>query len=303
MNYTDAKIIKKPRLYFAEELDVTIWENVENELKKLKEMPINSADDLIKFMEIEGELSDILSEQMARRYILMTRFADQEKYENDYNEFYANIMAKTRPYNFEFNKKFYDSPYRKELSEEKYAHLNKIISNDIELYREENIPLSVEERKLANKYGSIFSKITVNYKGEEKTLSQLGIYMKDPDRKVREEVWTLRNNAMMEKRVELNEIFDEMKELRIKQAKNAGFDNYRDYMHQAKGRFSYTPEDLMKFHDAVEKTVIPFLKEETKKRQEILGIDSVRPWDTSVDLDGKTLKPFETIEEFTDKAI
>lgn len=303
MNYTDEKIVKKPRIYFSEDLDVTIWENVEKELKKLEKMPINSAEDLINFMEIDGELSDILSEQMARRYILMTRFADQEKHENDYNDFYANIIAKTRPYDFKFNKKFYDSPYRKELSEEKYEHLNKIISNDIELYREENIPLSVEERKLANKYGSVFSKLTVNYKGEEKTLSQLGIYMKDQDRSVREEVWRLRVEKMLEKRVELNEIYDQLKELRIQQAKNAGFENYRDYMHQAKGRFSYTPDDLIKFHSAVEKTVMPFLKELTEERRRILGIDSVRPWDTAVDLDGKTLKPFKSIEEFTDKAI
>lgn len=303
MNNRDEKIVKKPRIYFPEDLDVTKWENVEKELKKLEGEKINSADKLIKFMEKIGELSDILDEEIAWRYITMTRFADKEEHAKAYNEFYANIISKVKPYNFKFNKKFYDSPYRKDLPEEKYGLLNKIISNEIELFREENIPLQVKEKELANKYGSIFSKLTVRYKGEEKTLSQLAVYLKDPDRKVREEVWQLRMNKLMEVRDEFNKLFDEMKEIRIKIAKNAGFDNYRDYMHKSKGRFSYTPEDLIKFHKAVEKVIIPFIKKLILERKRILKLDSVRPWDTSVDLDGKILKPFKTIEEFTDKAI
>lgn len=303
MNFTNEKITKKPRIFFSEEMDFTKWENVESVLKELESEQIESPQALISFMEKLGELSDILDEEMARRYILMTRFADNEEYQNLYNEFYAEIIAKVQPYDFRFKKKFYDSPWRKQLDEETYGLLNKIISNDIELFREENIPLSVEERKLANKYGAIFSKLTVQYKGEEKTLSQLAPYLKDPDRSIREEVWRLRNDKMMEKREEFNHLFDEMKKIRIQKAKNAGFDNYRDYVHQLKGRFSYTPEDLYQFHEAVEKEVIPFLRELSEERKRILKLDNLRPWDTSVDLDGKILKPFQTIDEFIDKAI
>ena len=303
MNFTDKKIVKKPRRYFAESLDVTKWENVEIELKKLDEEEITSPYELINFMEKNGELSDILSEEMAWRYINMTRFADNEEYSKKFNEFYAGVIAKTKPYDFKTNKKFYDSPYRNDLDKEQYAHLNMIIANNIELYREENIPLQVKEQELANKYGSIFSKLTVTYKGEEKTLSQLAPFLKDQDREVRREVWNLRMEKMMEKHEEFNKLFDEMKELRIQQAKNAGFNNYRDYMHQVKGRFSYTPKDIIKFHDAVEKEVVPLLKEFTDERKNILKLDSVKPWDTSVDLDGKTLKPFKKIDEFIDKAI
>ncbi|NQV19259.1 MAG: M3 family oligoendopeptidase [Armatimonadetes bacterium] len=301
--YTTEKITKKKRRYFSEKLDITKWENVEKEMKKLESEEIKSAEELIKFMEKIGELSDILSEEMAWRYITMTRFADKEEYSQKYNEFYAGIIAKVQPYDFKFNKKFYESPFRKELDEKKYAHLNKIISNEIELFREENIPLKVKEKELANKYGAVFSKLTVKYKGEEKTLSQLAPFLKDPDRKVREQVWNLRLNKIMEKRDEFNELFNEMKELRIQQAKNTGFDNYRDYMHQLKGRFSYSPDDIYKFHEAVKKVVIPFLKELTEERKNILKLETVRPWDTAVDLDGKILKPFKEIDEFIDKGI
>jgi len=297
------KIIKLPRKFFSENLDITNWENVEKELKKLDSELINSVDDLILFLEKVSELSNITGEESAQRYIKMTRFANEEKYATQYNDFYKNIVAKCQPYYFKFDKKFYDSTFRQKLDSKKYAHLNKIIANSIELYREENIPLQVKERELANKYGALFSKLTVIYKGEEKTLSQLAPLMKDRDRAVREEVWKLKMGKMAEKKVEFNTLFDEMKELRIQQAKNAGFDNYRDYIHQSMGRFSYTPSDVMKFHDAVEKDVIPFLKKLTEKRKKVLNLDSVKPWDTSIDLDGKILKPFKTIDEFLNKGI
>jgi len=303
MDYTDAKIVKPARKYFSEDLDITNWDKIEPELKALENQEIKSAAELIEFLEKVGEFSDILAEEEAWRYIRMTQYADQEKYSNAFNEFNANIVAKVKPFSFIYNKKFYDNPYRKNLDEKKYGHLNQIISNDIELYREENIALKVKEQELGSKYGAVYSQLSVTYKGEEKTLSQLAPYLKDPDREVRKEVWTLRINAMMEKRDEFNQLFDEMKELRIQQAKNAGFDNYRDYMHQAKGRFSYTPEALYAFHDGVEKEIVPFLKTLTEERKTKLGVDNVKPWDTSVDLDGKILKPFETTDEFIDNAM
>lgn len=303
MDYTKEKITKKPRRFFPEDLDITCWENLEREMEKLLAVKINSATALISFLEKVCEISDIVAEEMAWRYINMTRFADVEENSRKFNDFYANIVSRTKPYSFKFNKKFYDSPFRKELPDSEYSHLNRIISNEIELFREENIPLQIKEKELANKYGAAFSKLTVTYRGEEKTLSQLAPFLQETDRRTREEVWFLRMNKMMEMRAEFNELFDAMKVLRIKQALNAGFANYRDFMHKSKGRFSYTPDDLIKFHTAVEKEVVPFLKEHTDERRRKLKLESVRPWDTTVDLDGIVLKPFQKIDEFVDKAL
>ena len=105
MNYTKEKIVKKGRTFFQKDLDLTRWKIVEKELKLLESEKINSADELILFMEKISELSDILDEEMAWRYINMTRFADQEEYSNAYNKYYAEIISKSKPYDFKFNKK------------------------------------------------------------------------------------------------------------------------------------------------------------------------------------------------------
>jgi oligoendopeptidase F len=78
--------------------------------------------------------------------------------------------------------------------------------------------------------------MTVQYRGEEKTLKQMAVYQKDPDRAVREETWRLTISRVAEDADQLDALFDEMRALRMQIARNAGFDNYRDYSHQSKGR-------------------------------------------------------------------
>ncbi len=295
------KVEKSKRQYFPENLDVSNWEPLKKESDALLEEKWERPQQLIQFLEKVTELESIISEHAAWLYINMTRYADKPEHREKFNDFFGNVIAKTQKYDFQIKKKFYDSPLRKDLMG--YEHLNRIISNDIELFREENIPLSVEEQKLANKYGEKLAGMTVEFQGEEKTLQQMGIYLKDKDRAIREEAFMKSGNCVVEESNNLDKLFDDLKEIRIKEAKNAGFDNYRDYAHQRKGRFSYTPNDIREFHGAVEKVVIPFLKEESKKRKQKLGVDTLRPWDMSVELDGKTLKPFDTIDEFVDKSV
>jgi len=303
MIYTDKKLDKIARKFISPDLDITKWDDVRAEMEKLKAVVPTDAGTLLKLMEHASELSKALTDELSWRYIRMTLNADKEELAEAFNKFNAEVFAPCEPYRFKLQQIFYNSPARKELPPDKYAHLEKIIANEIELFREENIPLKVQEQELATQYGAVCSKMSAMFEGEERTPPKLSVFLKDPDRSKREQAWRLLTGCYAEKRDELDKLFDELKALRIKIAANAGFDNYRDYMHQAMGRFSYTPQDIYKFHEAVEKVVVPFVGELNRHRKKVLEVDTLKPWDTSVDLDGKKLKPFETIDEFVTKAI
>lgn len=303
MTITNEKINKKERKFYSSNLKADSVELVTKELELLNEVTINSKQDLETFIHKVSEFVFIIYETYAWKYIKMTCNADKPENAKAFNDFFANIMTKLQAYSFKFNKKIYESAYKSELPTEEYAHLMKIVANEIELFREENIPLNVKENELANKYGEMFSKLTVNFDGEDKTLIQMRQYQKSNDRKVREKAWRLVAERIMKESDEFNELFDELKKLRIQIAKNVGFKNYRDYMHQEKGRFDYTPQDIIEFHKSVEQVVVPFLKELSEDRKEKLKVNSLKPWDVSVDLDGKILKPFSSENEFVDKAV
>lgn len=290
------------RKYYSQDFKIENWEVLEIELKKLLEFEIDSAESLIGFWEKVSELIKILEDKGAWLYIRMSQYADNLEYKEAFNEFMSGIVAKSERHLFELKKKFYDSGFKAGL-EPKYDHLKEIIANEIEMFREENVDLAVKEQDVSARYGELVSKMTVPWDGEEKTIQQLSVYLDSQDRNLREKAWRLTYGRYERDHEEINKIFDELKSLRIQMAKNAGFENYRDYMHKLKGRFSYTVEDLLKLHESVEKVVVPFIEELDLERKEKLQIETLRPWDLNVDIEGITTQPFENYLELIEKGI
>lgn len=290
------------RGYYDESLKVT-KENIEGLMKELFEIKIFNVQELEEFILKYSELSIIINEEEAWKYINMTRFANEKKYSDDFNDYYANVFSKYEAESFKLNKKIYENKYFGELPKERYRNYKLILSNEIEMFEEKNIPLQIKEIELSTKYGEINSKMTVEFMNQTYTLAQMKKFLKDSNRKIREDAWKTINKRLEEDHVVLENLFDELKEIRIEMAKNKGYKNYRDYMHDLKGRFSYKPEDLYKFHDAVEKVVVPFLKELHEEKKEKLNLEILKPWDMDVDPDGIILRPFKDIKEFMKKSL
>ncbi|UUV18633.1 M3 family oligoendopeptidase [Fusobacteria bacterium ZRK30] len=290
------------RVYYDETLKVT-KENIEELMKELFEIKIFNVQELEEFILKYSELSIIINEEEAWKYINMTRFANEKKYSDDFNDYYANVFSKYEAESFKLNKKIYENKYFGELPKERYRNYKLILSNEIEMFEEKNIPLQIKEIELSTKYGEINSKMTVEFMNQTYTMAQMKKFLKDSNRKIREDAWKTINKRLEEDHVVLENLFDELKEIRIEMAKNKGYQNYRDYMHDLKGRISYKPEDLYKFHDAVEKIVVPFLKELHQEKKEKLNLKTLKPWDMDVDPDGIILRPFKDIKEFMKKSL
>ncbi|MDQ6722309.1 MAG: M3 family oligoendopeptidase [Candidatus Dormibacteraeota bacterium] len=175
--------------------------------------------------------------------------------------------------------------------------------NQMRIFNEANVPLSAELSRLGTEWSKLIGAMTVEWDGAEKTPSQLLPFLESRDRSLRERAFKFRAKPYIEKRDMIAGIFDRMYDLRQQTAKNAGFDNYRDYVHQEKNRFDYTPEDCTRFHEAVEEAVLPAVVRIHDRRRRQMKLDQLRPWDTSVDPGGRpALKPFTDIETLIERA-
>jgi oligoendopeptidase F len=174
---------------------------------------------------------------------------------------------------------------------------------DIEIFREENVPLFSELEQLVTAYQKIAGGLVVDWNGEQKTVPQLQPFLKERDRTVRERAFRAGANAYLDKQVEMAGLFDRMYELRQRVARNAGFENFMEYVFRAKYRFDYTPDDCAAFHRAVEETVSPAVERLMTQRRDRLSVEAVRPWDTQVNLEVvRPIKPFHTLTEFVEPA-
>jgi oligoendopeptidase F len=63
-------------------------------------------------------------------------------------------------------------------------------------------------------------------------------------------------------------------------------------------RFDYTPKECFQYHEAIEKHIVPLMREIDEERRDKLGVDPLRPWDMAVDPEGRQpLRPFKTAKE------
>ena len=128
--------------------------------------------------------------------------------------------------------------------------------------------------------------MSIEVDGEKMTMQKAAQLLKSTDRVKREEVYNKISTRRLQDEKALDNLFDELIALRQEIAKNAGFDNYRDYMFAAMGRFDYTPKDCFNFHDAIAQEIVPIINSFEQKRKDKLGYTSYKPWDTAVDVDG-----------------
>jgi oligoendopeptidase F len=249
-----------------------------------------------------SELSAALDEESSKRYIAMTCHTDNPDAERAYLHFVEKVEPELKPRQFRLAQIYVAHPAREQLPRERYQVFDRDTKVQVELFRQESVPLETEETKLSQEYQKLSGSLTVQFRGEEKTLVQMGRYLEEPDRALRQESWELVANRRLQEKDKFDDIYDRQIALRGRIARNAGFDTYRDFAFRKLGRFDYTPDDCLRFHDAVEAEVMPVVRDLQAQRRQHLGLDKLRPWDLAADPRGRPpLRPFEQVEQMVNR--
>ncbi|HEY4874442.1 MAG TPA: M3 family oligoendopeptidase [Puia sp.] len=297
--------IKKPERYFLpDNFTITTWENLEPYFKDLAERKISSGNDLEKWLKDSSELEAVVSEEVSWRQIHMTCDTENKSLEEAFVFFMTEIQPKIQPYADQLNRKLIDCSFTEQLDKNKYFTYLRSIKKNIQLFREENIPLFSELSILGQQYGVISGKMTVNVNGNEYTLQQANKFLKDSDRYLREDVYRKIQERRLQDKDQLNELYSTLIAKRNQVALNAGFKNYRDYKFVELGRFDYTKEDCFKFHDAIKTYVLPLVDIINENQRQKLKLEKLRPWDGEAEPKGtEPLHPFQTGSELLNKSI
>jgi oligoendopeptidase F len=300
----------KPRHFVPEQIDLGDWAQIAPLFEKLQARgtECQTLAELEKWVLDWGELTAALDEESSKRYIAMTCHTDNPQAEQAYLYFVEQVDPELKPRQFELEKIYVQrkaalqkSPGQPETNG-RYLVFDRDVKNHIELFRPENVPLETEEAKLSQNYQKLSGSLTVIFRGEERTLVQMGRYLEEPDRALRKDAWEVVANRRLLESEKFEEIFDKQVKLRQQMAKHAGFDNYRDYQFRRLGRFDYTPQDCEKFHDAVANEIMPVVRELQAERRKKMNVDTLRPWDLAVDpLNRPPLKPFQEVGEMVSR--
>jgi oligoendopeptidase F len=184
-----ADIKKLERHFVPGDFVISDWASLEPFFKELSERPLDSKEALEQWLRDTSELEAVVSEDACWRQIRMTCDTTNPSLEEAFTYFCMEIQPRLQPYADALNRKLIDCPFTKELDEQKYYTYLRTVRKNIDLFREENIPLQAELSVMQQQYGTIAGKMTVQVNGQEYTLQQAGKFLESHDRNLREEVY------------------------------------------------------------------------------------------------------------------
>ena len=299
-----ADLQKPVRHYMPADYVLTDWKSLEPYFQELEQRPLETRADLEKWLLDMSELEAVVSEDSCWRQIRMTCDTENKSLEESFNFFFMEIQPKIQPYADRLNKKLVENPHIQELDPKEYFTYLRAVRKRIELFREANIPLYAEASVLAQQFGVISGKMTVEVDGREYTLQQASKFLESSDRPLRENVYRKMQERRLQDKDPLNDLYSKLIGIRNQLALNAGFANYRDYKFEELGRFDYTKKDCFRFHEAVREYVVPLVNKINEKKRKKLGLETLRPWDVEAQPEGmKPLRPFTNGEDLLTKTI
>ncbi len=270
------------------------WEQIAPFYADLQKRPLTQ-ETIRQWLADWSRLGELLTEKAARLRVATTQDTNDATAEAAMNQYLDEIYPHVEVAENKLEARLLASGLKPEGLEIPLRNMKV----DAELFTEANIPLLSEQVKQGQVYNRIIGTQTVEWEGEEVTLTQLATKLEDPDRELRERGWRLMAERRLEDREALNELWAELLPQRQQIAQNAGFPNFRAYTWQQKKRFDYTPDDAATFHQAIADVVVPAADKVYARYRRKLSVESLRPWDVRADV-----FPFElpVVRPFTNTA-
>jgi oligoendopeptidase F len=273
----------------TEELLASTWSTFQPVYEELAARRISAAT-VDAWLKEWSDVASCVYELKERLYVAKTRFTADKKIESQFNNFMDHIY----PAYLAAEQKLKEKLLASGLEPKGYAVQMRNMRAEADLFREKNLPLLAEEQKMISEYDAIVGEQIVQWEGNEVTITQLKPVYLETDRAKREKAWLLTTGRQLADREKLNALWNRFLDLRFSLARNSGKPDFRAYMWQKLFRFDYTPEDAKKFGDAIEKAVVPAARRIYARRQKLMGLSNLRPWDLDVDPLGRPpLHPFQ----------
>lgn len=269
--------------------------------RRLLDDPIGSSQELSAWLRRWNELRRIVDQERATRHVASSCDTQTQEVTERYLDYVRNIAPKVTEWDFKLAKRYYDSPFRDKLDEPGLQQLDRIFAVQVEEFREENIPLETRVGELVHEYDELMGSVAIQFEGQERTLPEMSKFFIEEDRDLRRRAFLAVTEARVAIADPLDDLFDRLFTVRREIATNLGLPDYRELAFRSKLR-DYSPEDCLRFHDAIEKTAVPLLRRIYEGRRRRLGLDKLGPYDLNVDPEGlPALRPFDSVKTLVRK--
>ena len=146
--------------------EAAAWDSVEPVLRGLAERDVSDAETAAAWMVERGDTEATIDEAGSLLYINMTCDTADEAAASAYRRYLEEFVPKIKPVNFELNRKQAELCARFGLTHGRHEVVARDTTADVELFREDNVPLETELSTLGQDYQTISGAMTVEFDGQ-----------------------------------------------------------------------------------------------------------------------------------------
>lgn len=238
-----------------------------------------SPDLWLKLFADWNELKSYISSEASRIGHKFNQNMADKKLEND--EKYINeklVPAITEP-EFRLVSAFLKSKHKKALLKRYGAQLEPIYKTQLKPLDPINTKLRVKSAKLTTKYEKMLAKAQITINGKKYNSWEARSLGFSSDQKIRKKSYDARVKWYLKRHGRMAFIYDQLVSLRTQMAKNVGYHNYTSLAYENMGRTDYTPSDVKKFRDQINKHMSPLWLEMSHQQAGSIGTKALKPWD------------------------
>ncbi|MGN0507435.1 MAG: M3 family oligoendopeptidase [Lachnospiraceae bacterium] len=223
---------------------------------------------------------------------------------NTADKFYEDEMkainkaaAKLMPVSKKMTKAQLASPFRADFDKEFGPLMNKDAEEQLRLMSMKVVPAMIKEANLGQEYSKTVAACKTDFRGEECNFYGLLKHMQSTDRTERKEAFEAWAKMYEGISAKLDEQYDALVKLRVKQAKKLKFDSYTDMAYVARQRYDYTAKDVEAFRKQVVEIIVPACQKLYDAQKERLGIDKLHYYDEQLVFPEGNAMPHGTKDE------
>jgi len=132
---------KLERKFLPTDWNFNSWEDIAPYYQSLLDQLISNETDLLEWQSKRDELSAVISENAAWRYIRMTLDTQNKEIKAAYELYVEKIQPHLQEWEQQLDLKAVASPYFSIFEQPKYLTYTRQLKKKIEMYRAENLPL------------------------------------------------------------------------------------------------------------------------------------------------------------------
>ena len=196
----------------------------------------------------------------------------RDKFYDDEVLFWNRAFPELQEYLQQWTESLLASPFRKELAEEfgEVIFLNAEI--ELKTFDPSIIPLLQEENDLTMEYEKLLASAQIPFRGKVYTISQISPFKNDPDDETRLEAWKAEGGWYKDNQEKLDSLYDRLVELRHEMSRKLGLKDGVEFGYYRMTRNCYDRNDVEKFHEAVQKYIVPVAEGIRRRQAERLGM-------------------------------